>query len=276
MPCPAATVGFSLLSVGLPLLTSSVQADAPRAPASPADLKMEVQALQTLYHFKFTHEQLQALTRVAKQTAQPHRERKPGKISEEYEQVLTDLRNALIDANDEDGIDNLEDKLDEVAESESVDLDNDVEVTAAARQRVPEMVRQLKPSQLASYLGYIADDALDPSEHLRNNLGKVRDLKGDKWKEKRDEIADDVAWLVAGADADKAGCVHDRVVALLSKTHSLSARDFMSQQGELEKEAEKIIGDVSAAAVLEHTVERALAELLSNPRLEAALKARLP
>jgi hypothetical protein len=272
-----AIIGFSLAVTflfGVPPVWADGPADKPEQ-ISASDLKLEVDSLQTLYHFQFTAEQMRSLADIAPRTARQDRPRKPGKVSDEYRQQLLDLRNALIDANDDENIDNLEDKLDELAQNEKPTLDDDIELTAAARQRVPEVLRRLKPAQLAHYLGYIEDEVLDPREHLRASLEKVRELKRDEWKEKRDEIAEEIGWLVTGVDADQSGRVSDRVVALLSKVRGLSAEEFKKQRNELDRAAEQIIGDVGPAAVLQHTVEHALAELLSNPRLGAALKARL-
>jgi hypothetical protein len=256
-------------------------ADTPKPPEPQApeqlstnDLNLEVQALQTLYHFKFTAEQMRSLAKVARETAEPPRPRKKAKASDDYRQVLLDLRSALIDANDEDSIDNLEDKLDELTESEKPTLDDDVELTAAARKHAPQVLGRLKPPQLAAYIGYVADDVADPVERVRTALAEVRGLKRDEWKTKRDEIAEEVGWLVAGVDEEKSARVSDRVVALLSKARSLTDAEFTRQQAELEKAAEEIAGGVHPAAVLEHVAEHALAELLSNPRLGAALRAR--
>ncbi len=50
--------------------------------------------------------------------------------------------------------------------------------------------------------------------------------------------------------------------------------EFKAQRDDLDKEARKVVGDVGPTDVIRHYMERALAELLSNPRLGAAVEAR--
>lgn len=252
----------------------------PERPADPeqssaSELKLEVQALQALYRFQMTPAQMRFLATLALRTAPTPRPRKPGEVSDDYRQLLLDLRGALLDVNDEENVDSLEDKLDQLTEDEKPTLDDDMEMSSEARKRVPEVFRQLKPSQLAHYLGYVEDDVADPHERLRDGLEQVRAARADDWEAKRDEIAEEVGWLVVGVDVEKSSRVAARAAALLSKARSLSAEDYKKQRHELEHEADRIVGDVGAVAVLEHTIEHALAELLSNPRLASALAARL-
>jgi hypothetical protein len=270
MSIRSAVIGICLVLAGL----CSAEEARPDAP-SPQDLKLEVQALQTLYHFQFTPEQMQRLVKIAADTAPRPRPRKPAQVSEEYLQALTDLRNALVDATDEDRIDQLEDRLDELTENEKPDLDEDIKLTAAARRQVAEVLRQLKPAQLAQYLGYIADDVADPLERLQAGLDKARKPPDDDWADQRDEIAEEVGWLVAGVEMDKAHRISERVIALLDEARRLSAAQFKKQRRELDRTAEQIVGGIGPTVVLQNTVEHALAELLSNSQLSAALQARL-
>jgi hypothetical protein len=106
-------------------------------------------------------------------------------------------------------------------------------------------------------------------------LTDVRPLKGTELKEKREEVSKEVAQLVAGLDADKEERVHKAVAALLAKVHGLKDGELKSQKADLEKKAKEIVGEIQPAQVLRHHLEIALAELLSNPRLAAALELRL-
>jgi hypothetical protein len=252
----------------------------PEKPADPEqlsanELKLEVQALQGLYRFQMTPAQLRFLATLALRTAPVPQRRKPGKVSDDYRQLLLDLRAALLDVNDEENIDSLEDKLDQLTEDEKPTLDDDIEMSLEARKRAPEVLRRLKPSQLAHYLGYVEDDIADPHERLHDGLEQVRAALANEWEAKRDEIAEEVGWLVVGVDLKKCGLVTKRAAALLSMTRGLSAEEYKKQRNDLEREADRIVGDVGPATVLEHTIEHALAELLSNPRLASALAARL-
>ena len=241
---------------------------------SPDELSLEVGALRLLYAFDFTAEQRQKLATSAKETMESGRARKATKVSDDYLQALTELRDALADATDEDAIDAKEDALDDLQSKESVELQDDVELTPAARKQAVDVFRRLKPSQLMSFLRRQEDDAADPQDRLVKALDEVRGLKRDEWKDSRDAIAEDVAADLAGANGDKADKVSDRVVALLSKARGLTAEEFKMQKPELEKTAQEIAATAEPHEVLRNRAEYALAQLLSNPRLAEVLKAR--
>jgi hypothetical protein len=69
--------------------------------------------------------------------------------------------------------------------------------------------------------------------------------------------------------------VSDQVVQLLIQARALKDDEFKRERRDLEKSARQIVGEVGPMQILRHAVERALAELLSNPRLPTALEARL-
>jgi hypothetical protein len=133
----------------------------------------------------------------------------------------------------------------------------------------------LKPAQLAHFLGYLDEDVADPRERLQTGLEQARKLQGDAWAARRDEIAEEVGWLVAGVASDRASRIQQQAAALLDRAHALAASEFKKQRCELNQAAEQIVGDIGPTLVLQHTVEHALAEMLSNPRLGAALRSRL-
>jgi hypothetical protein len=239
------------------------------------ELSLEVKALRTLYDLRLTTEQMKALAKLAKETAQPAVKRNPGMASDEYRKALTELRDALVDASDDDKIGDLEDAYAMLEEKEHPDMNDTVDLTAAARKRGPEVFKKMRPSQLASYLGYLADDVVDPQEVLVATMKEVRGIKDDDWKDRRDDLAEELGFLLGGLDEKKAKEFSDAVVELVNKAKKLSDDDFKAKQADLEKEAEKLVGGVSPDRVLRNQVERTLAELLSNPRLAAALAARL-
>jgi hypothetical protein len=240
-----------------------------------SELSMEVNALETLHQLRLNNAQLEKLRLWAKETAQPPRQREPGKASKEFRAKLQEKRAALVNDDDNDLIDQVADQLNELREQEEPTIDDGVDVTPAARQRAPEAFKLLKANQLAGYVAQVADAVPDPLNLLRAAFTDVRQLKGSAWREKRDEIADEVSRLVVGLDVDKADRVNDRVAALLIRVHGLTNEEFARQQPDLDKAARKIVGNVSALEVLRHYVEVDLANLLSNPRLAAALEARL-
>lgn len=252
--------------------TSSTIADA----LSLNELELEVDALYVLYQFQFTPEQMQALRKLARETAEELGARQAPKASADYRKALVTLRDALVKADDADQISKLQDKLDELAAAEEPELDTGFEVSDAARQRAPALLRSLSARQVAAYVSVYGDALPDPAELLRDALGEVRGLEGEEWKEFREQLSEEVGRLVAGLDADKASRVGDKVVQWLIEVRSLGDADFKAQRSELEAKAKKqIVGDLHPLDVVRHTLEFALAELLSNPRLEAALAARL-
>jgi hypothetical protein len=264
-----------LLALGIVGLGPRGGADEPKADGPPVgDVALETAALRTLYYLKVSPEQLKHLQKLAPQTMEKARERK-GKASKEVAEALGELRDALAEANDDDRIDELQDRLDQLRETQNPELDDDVTLTDAARKQVPDVLRRLKPSQVANYLGQVADDLPDPRDLLTEALAKVRRLKGDAWEAKRDEVAEEVSLLVGGLDRDRVGRLRDRVVALLATAHSLTDDEFKGRQAKLEEQAQEIVGDIGPTEVVRHEVEHALARLLSNPRLAAAVEARL-
>jgi hypothetical protein len=239
-------------------------------------LSMEVAALQTLHEFRFTDDQLVALRKVAKETASEVGARQAGKASKEFQDTLAELREALIDGLDSERIDELQEQLDSLHESEQPELDDEVEVTEAARQRAPEIFRLLRARQVAVYVAIHDEEFDDPYTRVVETLGMARGLGDKEWKVLRESIAEEVGWMTAGLNTDKATRTGEQVVQLLIQARTLKDEEFKKQRPELEKMARKIIGDIGPLEVMRHGVEKALAELLSNPRLSAALDARLP
>lgn len=238
------------------------------------NISMEVQALRMFDSLSLSDEQIALVGKLSKETAEPSRKRSQPRASEEYQRLLKEVRSALLD-HDEDKVGELDEEIEQLQQKESPEVDDGFAVTKAARQRAPEVFKTFKPAQLAKYYGSVADDMHDPLNLLTEALQSVRGLQKDDWRGKRDEIADEVAWLSVGPDLDKWEKVSDRTVSLLSKARSLSDAEFKDQRADLEKAAKEIVGTVDADVALRHYVEWQLSELLSNPRLATAAKARM-
>ncbi len=251
--------------------------DQPKAQKGPSvsEISLDVQALRAFSTLKLTDEQLKQIARFARETADPDHPRPQAKASEELRKVLTELRDALIDDTDEDKIGNLEEELEQLMENEKPQLEDSFDVTKAARTRTPEVLKSLKVVQLAAYYTSAAEDLVEPLPQLLESLEQVRGLAKAEWRDKRDEIADEIAWSVAGVDTARAEAISDKVVSLLSKARSLSKEEFKAKKADLEKEAKALVGDVGPDELLRHHAERTIADMLSNPRLEAAIKAKL-
>jgi len=243
-------------------------------PATLNQLSMEVSALQILHHLNVTTPQLTALRKIAKGAVPNSQDVKPGKGSEKLRAALLEMHKALLDKKEAERIDSLADKLNGLRDEEKPDLE-DVDLTESARRRAPEALRLLGAPQVAGYLAGLADEIDDPHTRLITALTQVRTMSADKWKEFRADFGDEVARLVTGVDTEKAEKVSDEVIQLLIVARSLPDADFKTQLPDLEKTARKIVGDLGPLQVLQNVMENVLAALLSNPRLVAAIDARL-
>jgi hypothetical protein len=99
-------------------------------------------------------------------------------------------------------------------------------------------------------------------------LESDRDLKGKDWEQARDELADHVAWLVAGLGTEAANKLQPEVAKFLDLHHAKKTK-----VGELETEARKLVSTPGPVVLLYNVLEYDLAELLSNPELKSAAKA---
>lgn len=245
----------------------------PVRPAS--ELSMEVNALQLLYDLQLTNAQLEKIKTWAGETAQKERLRKDREISKEFRAKLTELHKALAQAVDGEAIEKLVMEIEDLREKENPDVDDKVEISAAARKRTAEFMRVLQPKQVSALLTLDGEGIADPREKLAAALEDVRGLEGDEWKMQRDALASEMGRLVGGVDAKKYEQAHDATIVLLVKVRKLDLEDFQAHRKDLEKEAEKIAGNLGAIDFLRNYVEYQLAELLSNPRLAAAVRERL-
>jgi hypothetical protein len=265
---------FVVLCAGLllPVVCIVPAADTKSDKVDLNDLSLEIAALQLIYQFEFTPSQLQALAKLAKNTAAPT-ERKPVKGSDKLRGLMLELRSALR-KRDEAKIDELTDKVDELKEKEKVDLDDSVEPTHAARKAALEAARLLTTRQMLDYLN-VYDELPDPAVSVRDALKNGLKLKDKDWTSIRDEAAAEVAWLVAGFDKEREKKVSKQTVALLDKAHAWKEKELTDQQAELDRALQEIMGDVGPAEVLRHIVEHDLADLLANPQLPAAIEGKL-
>jgi O6-methylguanine-DNA--protein-cysteine methyltransferase len=239
-----------------------------------SQLSLEVAAHQTLRNLSVTEAQLKTLRQLAMQTVPRAELRREGKGTDKFRQALAELHRALT-SGAEEKIDELADKLEEIRDQEKPELDDEISMTEEARRRAPEAVRLLGAGQVADYLAVLAGEIDDPRDHLIDAISKVRGLSPEKWKELQSEIAGTVGRLSAGLDAKKAERIGNEAVQLLNAVRSLGDAEFKTQKTELEKRAQKIVGDIGPFDVLRNVMEVTLAELLSNPRLPQVIDARL-
>jgi hypothetical protein len=230
-------------------------------------------ALEMLYQMRITRPQLEHLQNLIKATALAAPPPREVVVSPEFARTLGALHTALVE-NDDDKIADVSANLEKLREKESPEFD-DVEISETARKRTQEFYRTLTARQVASYITDYADGFPDPLEKMLDAFDDIRKLPGREWEEVRDEVAGQVGWLVAGLDTKAEENVSKQVTDLLNRVHGLKDEDFKAKRAELVKEAEAIAAPVGPTEVIRHFVERSLAELLSNPRVAAAVEARL-
>ncbi len=239
-----------------------------------SNLSLEVVALQSLHRFQMTAEQMTALRKLAASTVSKPGGRTEGKGNDKHRQALLDLREALLKGKDE-RIEDLEDDLAELHEKEEANFDDQVNITAAARRKAPEALQSLRPAQIAAFFHVVADDLPDPLGMLLDALEVVGEYKDAEWKELTADIVDELSWQLGGLDPERSRLVGGNVEQYLKKIRSLNAKDLEKQRPELEKQARQFVAQAPPTAILHNFAEHTLAELLSNPRLPAALDARL-
>jgi len=244
-------------------------------PSSLNQLNLQVTALQILHNLNASPAQLQQLRKLAKETKSKDTDLKPGKGSEKFRATLLEMHQALLENKNPEQIDKLAEKLESLREEEKPELEDDIDLTESARHRAPEALRLLGAPQVAAYLSGLVGDIGDPQSRLVEALEQVRTMSNDQWKEFRGNFGDEIGRLVAGVDSDKSEKISDEVVQLLIVARSLKDADFKTQRPDLEKSAAKIVGDLGPFQVLQNVMENVMATLLSNPRVTAAIDARL-
>jgi hypothetical protein len=240
------------------------------------NVSLEIAALQVLHELELSPAQLTAWTKLAREAAPKGEKREPAKTSAGFAKALTALHEAY-SKGDDAKIGEAREKLDALLEKEQPELDNSIQLTEAARDKAAEALKLLNVRQAGTFLSTL--ELTDPAELLAAALEQVRSLKG---KERDDEIAtvaDEAAWLLDGMDGEEGEKIKDKVTAMLKRAAAIKSNgDFAKQKKSLEETIKGIIGDVDNTDVLGHILEHGVAELLSNPRLEAALRiqARVP
>jgi hypothetical protein len=238
--------------------------------ANVADLHAEVTVLNVLFTLQPTKAQMESIQKVSATTMQKPPPRKLVKVTERFKKTITDLRDALIEG-DEEKIDELFGKLEEYRQKEDPDFE-DIEITTAAREQAPLLLAQLSARQVAAYVASIPDFP-DPVDRLLETMDESRKLRGKQWQSLRDDSAYQVGWLVAGLDSKAEEKVREKATALLDRAYKLNDKEYTTERAALEKEARALVGKLGPTDIIRHVLERVLAEILSSHRLEAVIQA---
>jgi hypothetical protein len=274
-------LGIGLLLVCLAGFTGGIPGQDKKPPDKKARaepdlniLSLEVSALETLDSLEVTIGQLNFLEKTAPQTANKIGQRTRDKASPAYRKALMEYHAALVKKADEEKLEELHEKLGGLNDSDPAELADGWELTDAACQHVPELLRRLTATQVGSYIG--TQTIGDPLTSIQEALDKSQDrnLSDEDWNDTRDEAADEVAQMLTGIDLKKAEKVSKEVTALLNSARQLKGADFTRERPKLVGKARALIGRVGPLDVIRNTIEYDLANLLSNPRLAQAVATR--
>jgi hypothetical protein len=280
--CAALTVlGLGLFSAGGAGDAARAQAPAEKVIAAPPGdvnaLSMEVAVLRTLYLIKAAPHHLERIKRDCKDCPMKPRKREATDVTPEYKKTLIDLRAALIAA-DDDKVNELSDRLEELAADDEPDVDDAVDITDESRKQGPRLLNAFDANLIVGYLASYGKDFPVPFRMMNKAMrtdGKGRKPSAEQWKEIRTAVANDVAWSVAGLDLKEQAKVRDDALKLLDKAYALSNEELVKQGPELRSGISKITGKAGTLDVIKHVIEQDLAEMISNPRLLPAVEARL-
>jgi hypothetical protein len=256
-------------------------------PADANELSMEVAALRTLYLLKTGDDQTERPAGYWGpwnwgKGAESSRQRQQAKVSPRYLKTLTELRNAFV-ANQEDRILELSEQIEQLTEEEHPFLDDKIEISDLARKNSVKLLGFYDSNRIAGYLAAYGKDFPDPFFLMYKTMrlsGKGDKPTPEQWKEIRDFCIQEVSWELAGFDAARKEKVAEQAAKLLDRAYTLSNPDL---QREGSVGGRGLRGGISALILnncsgpmemLQHVLERDLAELLSNPRLLPAVDAR--
>jgi len=257
----AATISLLVCNRALQAQTDAV--------SGAVNLEMQVDALSTLHDLNLTPEQLSSLKDLASDTAGTLSDT-PAAVTADYKAAIKDMRDALL-SKDEDKIDSAEDKIGDVVDKQDPDSEPDVQQSDSAKTKAVTFLKTLSVKQVAGYISQNADDIDDPTELLLDAVHQSRDLSGDDFTSLRDDTAEELGMLSAGANPAKPPKIISKVNQLLNRVHHLKAQEYSDQQSALEDEARKLVAGMDPIVCLRHWMENELADLLSNPQLSQAI-----
>jgi hypothetical protein len=240
----------------------------------PNMLSLEVTALRTLRTLQATPAQMKALLALHQKDFVKAIKREPAKVTAKYRKTLVALRDALVQ-DDDDEIKTLSEKL-EILKDDDEEVFDAVETTPAASEPARDAMRLFTPSQILAFMKANEDDLADPADVLMDALDEGASASAEQWTELRDDAARQVAWMIAGLAPKAPGKVRGEVQKWLDAKHVLKPEDFKSKRSALQAEATKMFTNrVAPTTILTNFTWHSMAELLCNPRLPTALRARL-
>jgi hypothetical protein len=193
--------------------------------------------------------------------------------------VLTDLRAAFI-VNHEPRNRELSDQLEELSNDEQPELDDAIEVTEPARNNTHRLLLYFDANRTVPYLAAYGKEFPDPFMLILSSIGaaaKSKKPSDEDWPEMRDFLIKEVSWQVGGLNLKKQQQIGAQVADFLDMANKLSDAELKKggmPGGKLKAPLGKIVNVADCCAIIRNVLEQDLAELLSNPRLLEARKAR--
>jgi hypothetical protein len=262
---PIVCLAALIILCSLPRLQAQTASD-----AESVKLELEVDALSTLDDLQLSSEQVVMLRDLASDTASKV-DPSPGHVDGDYQAALKEVRDAILSRSD-DRIDQAQDKLAALTEKQNAESEPDFENTDAAKTKAPALLKALSPSQVAHYVSQNADDVEDPADVLVDAVRQCHTLSDDDFEVLRDDTAEEIGLLAGGLVPTKPPQIIQKTTRFLNRCRRLSAQEFQTQQSALEDEARKLVEGLDPIQCLRHWMEGELADLLSNPQLQTALK----
>jgi len=233
-------------------------------------LLLRAQAATTIYDLELREDQLHALQKLATNTAGKP-EGQPPKLGPKLRTAVAELCAALAKADDEK-VSDLEDKVDQMKEDANID-DPTVETTDAAKSKAADVSKLLTTAQLASFVATNSDEISGPADSLIEAMDDARDGSDSDFNDVKADAANEVVMLVHGWDKDPK--LADGVDSFLTKVRKMSDAEYKAKHDALADEARRLVGTVDPFVALKHWCEAEFADLLSNPELPGAIRARL-
>jgi hypothetical protein len=242
-------------------------------------VSLEVAAFRTLRTLRATPAQMKGLQALLKEEFVKDSKREAAKTTFKFRKSLLAVRDMFRtsgpEADDDEDVKLALDRLD-LLRDEDEELDDGVDLTPAAGLPAREALRLFTPRQIFALMKSTEEEISDPIAVLIGALEDSLTVSADDWKILRDEAASQVAWMTSGLGSKGPTKVRGEAVKWLDSKYALKLKgpEFNKQRRKLEAEAAEKF-KVFPTTVLGNIAWHRLAELLCNPRLPAALKARL-
>jgi len=268
--------GSAMLVVGLTAGAPAARAAGAPAVAQPIEQVFhDIETLRFLGSLHLSRQQLSGFLKLAQEVAAKGRPGPPD--TPEVRAALADIRQALLEERDPEGLDQLYQRLEKLIGGEDGEGGRERAFQEAVAAAAGKAVNLLHADQLTRLLGGGEDD--DRPGAAAPLVEAAHRLRGVPAPRRAAAVAETALRLANrfSKDVGRTGKIRAELEAWLKKALALPEDQFEQQIGRLTPEAERILERAagSAFALLRLRAEGRLADLLHNPRLPALLKEKL-